>query len=160
MWPRLPACLLSAVLGACAVDGAAPSDHPVPGAPAPRTSVSRADVESAAPPAVAVADPVVPAAVVATPVPFTLRRLDDVPAAPARWAFDLPATEFPARALDPVLSIGGTTITSYRYLPGGVLRFTADDVAVREGAEVTVQYGRDVSTRRSLTRALTRAVAP
>jgi len=157
MSPRLSVCFVWAVLGACAVDGTAPGDHAAPVAPSSRTSVSRAEVEPA--PALAPAGaPVV--APVAAPVAFSLRRLDALAAVPARWAFDLPAAEFPARALDPVLTIGDVTVTDYRYLPGGVLRFTADDRVVREGAEVTVQYGRDAGTRRSLTRALRREVAP
>lgn len=63
-------------------------------------------------------------------------------------AFDLDARRFPARAMDPILSVGDLRFVHYAYTDDGALRYVvADRALLTEGAEVSVQYGEDASTR-------------
>lgn len=70
-------------------------------------------------------------------------------------AVDLDAHAFPPRALDPVLSIGALRFAHYAHPRPGVLRFSLVDASLLAlGAEVSVQYGDDVSSRRVLIQAI------
>lgn len=75
-----------------------------------------------------------------------------------RVAIDLDAGAFPPRALDPVLIVGTGRFVHYSHPHAGVLRFVADDASrLQRGAEVSIQYGDDVSSRRVVRQALTDA---
>ena len=68
------------------------------------------------------------------------------PAAPR--ALDLHAESWPGRALDPVLRVGELRFHHYTFPAKGVMRFVVDDVArLRNGDEVSLQWGDDASTR-------------
>lgn len=70
-------------------------------------------------------------------------------------AIDLDASRFPPRALDPVLTVGTLRFVHYRHPRVGTLRFVvASHELLVDGAEVSVQYGDDASSRVVLTEAL------
>ena len=72
-----------------------------------------------------------------------------------RIAVDLDAHTFPPRARDPVLQIGRLRFVHYSHPHPGVLRFTLDDRSrLPLGAEVSVQYGSDVASRRVVLQAI------
>lgn len=82
-----------------------------------------------------------------------------------RIAVDLDARVFPPRALDPVLHVGALRFVHYSHPRPGVLRFTVDAAArLALGAELAVQYGDDVASRRVVLQAITqddlRGLAP
>ena len=63
-------------------------------------------------------------------------------------AFDLDATRFPPRALDPQLIVGQRRYVHYTYPSVGVLRFVAADVGeLREGVVVAVEFAGDPDSR-------------
>lgn len=70
-------------------------------------------------------------------------------------ALDLHAPSWPGRALDPVLRVGELRFHHYSFPAKGVMRFVVDDAArLRDGDEVSLQWGDDPSTRVVLTRSL------
>jgi hypothetical protein len=70
-------------------------------------------------------------------------------------AIDLDASRFPPRALDPVLTVGTLRFVHYRHPRIGTLRFVAaSHELLVDGAEVSIQYGDDASSRVVLTDAL------
>lgn len=74
---------------------------------------------------------------------------------PAPRALDLHAESWPGRALDPVLHVGELRFRRYTFPTKGVMRFVVDDVArLRDGDEVSLQWGEDASTRVVVTRSL------
>ncbi len=63
-------------------------------------------------------------------------------------ALDVVAPSWRGRALDPVLSVGRLRFHKYSHPAKGVLRFIMSDVdQLVAGAEVSLQYGGDVSSR-------------
>jgi hypothetical protein len=67
---------------------------------------------------------------------------------PAPRALDLHAASWPGRALDPMLRVGELRFHHYTFPAKGVLRFVVDDVArLRDGDEVSLQWGDDATTR-------------
>jgi hypothetical protein len=78
-----------------------------------------------------------------------------VAAPPAARALDLHAESWPGRALDPVLAVGELRLRHYSFPAKGVMRFVVDDVArLRDGVEVSVQWGDDAASRVVVTRSL------
>jgi hypothetical protein len=78
-----------------------------------------------------------------------------VAAPPAPRALELHAEAWPGRALDPVLRVGALRFHHYSFPAKGVMRFVVDDVArLRDGDEVSLQWGDDASSRVVLTRSL------
>ena len=82
-----------------------------------------------------------------------------------RIAVDLDARAFPPRALDPVLHVGTLRFVHYSHPRPGVLRFAVDAAArLALGAELAVQYGDDVASRRVVLQTITqddlRGLAP
>ena len=74
---------------------------------------------------------------------------------PAPRAPDLHAESWPGRALDPVLHVGGLRFHRYTFPAKGVMRFVVDDVTrLRDGDEVSLQWGDDASSRVVVTRSL------
>lgn len=70
-------------------------------------------------------------------------------------ALDLHAESWPGRALDPVLHVGELRFRHYTFPAKGVMRFVVDDVArLRDGDEVSLQWGDDASSRVVVTRSL------
>lgn len=64
------------------------------------------------------------------------------------------AEPWPARAQDPVLSIGSLRFARYSYEAPNTLRFIATSrELLREGGDVSVQYGRDTASRVVIARA-------
>lgn len=97
----------------------------------------------------------------ATPVAsLTLVRLLDVDAEDGRGtsaraaraiAFDLDAHLLPPRALDPVLLVGGLTLTHYSHPRVGTLRFVLDETALpANGTSVAAEYAGDEGSRVTL----------
>ena len=73
--------------------------------------------------------------------------------APRPVAVDLVADGWPGRALDPVLEIDGRRFHDYGFPAPGVIRFVvADEALVPPGAELAVQYGDDIGSRRVVRR--------
>jgi hypothetical protein len=78
--------------------------------------------------------------------------------APQRIAVDLDAHRFPPRAFDPVLTIGDLRFVHYEHPRPGVLRFAlVGEAQLPLGAEVSIQYGDDASSRRVLVQSLSAA---
>lgn len=70
-------------------------------------------------------------------------------------ALDLHAESWPGRALDPVLRVGELRFRHYTFPAKGVMRFVVDDVArLRDGDEVSLQWGDDATSRVVVTRSL------
>lgn len=70
-------------------------------------------------------------------------------------ALDVTAERFGARALDPVLVVGGVQFVHYTFPSKGVMRYVAADAAMLvPGTEVSLQWGDDARTKVVLTRSL------
>jgi len=70
-------------------------------------------------------------------------------------ALNIVAESWRGRGLDPVLSIGRLVFRKYSHPSKQVLRFIVSDVALlSEGAEVSLQYGNDTSSRVVITTSL------
>jgi len=128
-------------------------------------------------PATPVVQPATPVVQPATPATRPLITISQIGAGDAedgsghvvsqaqRIAVDLDARVFPPRALDPVLHVGALRFVHYSHPRPGVLRFAVDAAArLALGAELAVQYGDDVASRRVVLQAITqddlRGLAP
>ena len=160
-----------------AESNAAGSSDAVSAGEAPdRVDTRRSDHEAApvVPPVVQPATPVVQPATPATRPLITISQIGagdaedgsgHVVSQAQRIAVDLDARVFPPRALDPVLHVGALRFVHYSHPRPGVLRFAVDAAArLALGAELAVQYGDDVASRRVVLQAITqddlRGLAP
>jgi len=156
-----------------AESSAAGSSDAVSAGEAPdRVDTRRSDHEAA--PVVQPATPVVQPATPATRPLITISQIGagdaedgsgHVVSQAQRIAVDLDARVFPPRALDPVLHVGALRFVHYSHPRPGVLRFAVDAAArLALGAELAVQYGDDVASRRVVLQAITqddlRGLAP
>jgi len=163
-----------------AESSAAGSSDAVSAGEAPdRVDTRRSDHEAApvVQPATPVVQPATPVVQPATPATRPLITISQIGAGDAedgsghvvsqaqRIAVDLDARVFPPRALDPVLHVGALRFVHYSHPRPGVLRFAVDAAArLALGAELAVQYGDDVASRRVVLQAITqddlRGLAP
>jgi len=149
LWTLLAGVALTGCPKAELADGDTADDIPV-AAPAAAPEVEPADLPQGEPAAPAMRKAAVVSGVTVTRV--EVAKAEDghglVVEAVDPVAIEIVAEAWPVRALDPVLRIGDLEFRRYTFPRVNVLRYVAADAAsLPTDAQVTVQYGDDVSSR-------------